>query len=352
MPYSRISLVNGDLIDEAVFEKIDNSFDRLYTDIYDKKTYSNWELVSSTTSDLLKVKYDRQSTGSISGWWGCIGKPQNFSRIKFPVKPIEGNIITSIMVKIVIMPPQNEITFTEGSRGIEPRPRDWETVIEKAISFDPEVNPLVDGVYNIIEMEFDSMIENTKGDYLFMAIMPNVKASVGLFLKTYEDIPYNGWTYYTTNGSFTGCTPLGAGTHNINSKEVYCLACEFYRKESTMEYIEIDTYKKGKFYELVNNCINNSESFGEIFKESYKNYFACGSLNLLNSTAQYYTNSDSSFTGVVFSIGRVPSDIESAGVLLQIRGRSRNGSTDPITRVNVFLYKVKEAPLTATYNGQ
>ena len=151
MSYDRIALVNGDLIDEAVFEKIDNSFERLYQDIYDTKVINKWELVDATTSNLLKPSYVRETQSSISGWWACVGAPQHFNKIKFVIKPIEGETIETIMIKIAEMPPRSEITFTEGTRGVSPRPNAWPTLVEKAISFNEE-NALTPGVYNIVEL--------------------------------------------------------------------------------------------------------------------------------------------------------------------------------------------------------
>ena len=70
------------------------------------------------------------------------------------------------------------------------------------------------------------------------------------------------------------------------------------------------------------------------------------------STAKSYQNSSSTFTGVVFPIGVVPDSIESSGVLLQVKTRSNNNSTKPISMVNAFLYSVEDIPLTSVYSGK
>lgn len=352
MVYERLDLVTGDELNEDVFKHYDDSFERIYDDLYDTKTNDEWDLVYQTCN-ITKPSYTNEySSSTFSGWYGCVGKPQGFNKVRFPVKPRTDCPITSITVKVLEMPSLSDITLgTSGTNPYTPKPSGWTVLAGKTISFD-EDNALTTGTYNLIECEFDDVILNNDGKYLFLAILCNNLATMGFFKSTYSDIEFNPWIFYSTNGSASTCTGLGVGTYDSTSKEVYTLACEFYYKSSSTTYIEVGTTKKDKFFNLVNECINNSDSFGEIFQEAYKNNYVCGSKNLVQDSSTTVASATSTFTGVVFPIGVLPSDLESTGVLLKIAARSYNSSTTPITRVNAFLYSVEDVPLTSTYSGQ
>lgn len=353
MSYTRLNLKQDDLLEEKVFTHIDDHFERVYEDLYDTKVNDEWELVGATTANLLKPGYSNEYPSStFSGWWGCIGKPQGFNKVRFPVKPRTDYPITAITVRVLEMPLLSDITLgTSGTNPYTPKPNGWNILAEKTISFD-EDNMLTTGTYNLVECEFSDVILNSDGKYLFLAVLCNNRATMGFFKTTYSDIEFNPWIFYATNGSTSTCTGLGVGTYDSTSKEVYTLACEFYYKSASTSYIEIGTSKKDKFFGLVNECLNNSESFGEIFQEAYKYKYKCGSINLSSATATSFQNSSSTFTGVVFPIGAIPEDIESQGVLLQVKARSNNNSTKPISQVNAFLYSVEDVPLTETYSGK
>ena len=351
MAYERLdkTYTDGEVWDGAAVTHIDNSFERVYGDFYDVKVNDTWSLVSATVNNLLDVDYSSErNTSSFSGWWGCVGKPQNFNRIVFPVKQRVDYPIGSITAKIVEVPPLSEVTIA--SYGVTPQPKDWNVIAERTVTI-PEDRTLNTESYNLIEVDFADVITNEKGSYLYLAILCDTRATLGYFLKNYPDIEYNPWTYYTTNGA-QGSSALASGDYDINSKDVYSLACEFYYKASSTSYMAVGTSKKDKFFNLVNECINNSDSFGEIFQEKYKNNYLCGSLNLCKTTTKSYTNSDGGFTGVVFPVGVLPSNLETDGVLLQVKARARSNSTKPISKVHAFLYSVDSAPLTETYEGQ
>lgn len=352
MAYERLDnmYIAGRVWDEAAITHIDDSFERVYDDLYDIKVNDTWEFVYTTAENLLDVDYDSERhTSSFSGWWGCVGKPQNFNKIIFPVKQRVDYPIGSITVKIVEVPPLNEVTI--GDWGVTPQPIDWNILAERTVTI-PEDRMLSTDSYNLIEVDFADVITNEKGSYLYLAILCDTRATLGYFLKNYPDIEYNPWTYYATNGAQKS-SPLAGGDYDSTSKDVYSLACEFYYKASSTNYLTVGTSKKDKFFNLVNECINNSDSFGEIFQEKYKYNYACGSLDLTRTTATSYTNTASgAFTGVVFPVGVVPTNFETAGVLLQVKSRSRNDSTTPITKVHAFLYSVDNVPLTETYEGK
>lgn len=332
---------------------IEDGIATVYDDLYDTKVNNEWELKDATTSNLLRPGYTNEySTSTFSGWCGCIGKPTGFNKIRFPVKPRTDYTITSITVQILEIPALSDVTLgSSNSSPYTPTPSNWTVVASKVVNFD-EDNALVVGGYNYVECEFDEVINNTEGKYYYLSICCNNRVTMGFFKTTYSDIEFNPWIWYATDGKSYTHTGLGVGTYDSTSTEVYTLACEFYYKSSSTSYITIGTEKKDKFFNLVNECINNSDSFGEIFQEAYKYNYLCGSINLSSSTATSYQNTTSTFTGVVFPIGVIPEDMESAGALIQVKTRSYNDSTTPISKVNVFLYSVDDVPLTETYQGQ
>lgn len=112
MPYERLDLRNGDELDEEVFKQFDDSFEKVYNDLYDTKVNNEWELIDATTANLLKPGYTNEySTSTFSGWYGCIGKPLGFNKVKFPIKPRTDYPITSITVKILEMPLLSDVAF-------------------------------------------------------------------------------------------------------------------------------------------------------------------------------------------------------------------------------------------------
>lgn len=352
MIYDSLNLDTGDLLNKEVFEHIDQSFDKLYTDLYDIKTDNEWTLVGQTC-DISNPDYTNEYPSStFSGWCGCIGKPSNFNKIKFPIKPRTDYTITSITVQILEIPAFSDVVLgSSASNPYNPTPSNWTVVASKILNFG-EDNALVVNNYNYIECEFDEIINNSEGKYYYLSVCCNNRVTMGFFKTIYDDIEFNPWIWYATGGRSYTHTGLGVGTYDSTSTEVYTLACEFYYKSSSTSYITIGTEKKDKFFNLVNECINNSDSFGEIFQEAYKYNHLCGSINLSDSTASYYQNTTSTFTGVIFPIGVIPNDLESAGALIQVKARSFNNSTAPISKVNVFLYSVEDIPLTETYKGQ
>lgn len=353
MIYDRLDLETGALLEKGVFKHIDDSFERVYEDLYDEKTIKEWIFVGATTSNLLNPGYTNEySSSTFSGWCGCIGKPAGFNKIRFPVKPREGYPISSITARILELPPLSDVVLgSSTSNPYSPKPAQWTEVASKTVGFD-EDNALVVGSYNIVEVEFNEVIENSEGKYYALSVTCNNRVTMGFFKTTYQDIEFNPWIWYATNGASTAHTGLGVGTYDSTSKQVYTLACDFYYKSGSTSYTEIGTTKKDKFFNLVNECLNNSESFGEIFQEAYKNNYVCGSKNLVQDSSTTVASATSTFTGVVFPIGVLPSDLESTGVLLKIAARSYNSSTTPITRVNAFLYSVEDVPLTSIYSGQ
>ena len=360
MAYDRLDLTTGDLLDSDVFKHLEDGIEgaynkshRMFEELYDTKKNEDFELVHKTCENLLEPKYSNSyASSTFSGWWGCIGNPQDFQKIEFVIQPRTDKPITTITVKILELPNLEEVTFGTATYAVTPRPTSWKILQEKVITIDGEEVTLTENSWNILSCQFDEPIINEDGKYLFLAVLCNNLVTMGFFKTIYNDIPYNPWIYYSTSGSLTSCTGLGVGTYDKDSKEVYTLACKLYRKSKTTTYTELGTSKKDKFFKLVNDCINNSDSFGEIFTEAYKYKYINGSIDLTKSLAKSFQNSSSTFTGVIFPIGILSSEIEVQGVLLQIKCRSNNGSTKPITKVDAFLYSVENVPTKSEYGGK
>lgn len=310
----------------------------IYDDLYDEKFYSSYDFVHQTIN-ISSPKYTNEyATSTFSGWWGCIGNPKNFNSVRFPVKVREEHPLSSIEVRILEMPAASEVIAA--TRGVTPTPKSWKIIASTTVDFEksPEA-----GLYQIITADFDKVIENADGKYLFLAVLCSDLITMGFFKTTYDDIEYNPWIYYATNGG-TGSTYLGVGTYDYNSKDVYTLAADFYLRTNGESYITIGTEKKDKFFNLVNDCLNNSDSFGEIFQEAYKPNYVIGSQNLVASSQTKYPSTTSTFTGILFPIGVIPKDQISDGCMLKIRARSYNGSTKSITKVWAYLYSVDSIP--------
>lgn len=352
MPYEKQYFKDYETILTAKhMDHIEDGIARIYDDLYDIKTSTEYISIYKT-DNIQKPDYAYQYASSVfSGWWGCIGKPRSFDQVRFPLVVREGHPLTSVEVRILEIPSKEEVTFntTSTNNAITPAPNKWKIIASATVAFEESPAP---GTNHIVTVNFSNPIVNTEGKYLYMGVLCSDLITMGFIETTYEDIEYNPWIFYATNGN-TNCNGVSGGyKYNPDSKTIYALAAEFFLKESETTKTVIGTSKKDKFFKLVNECLNNSDSFGEIFQESYKYGYLCGSANLTNSKVKSYGNTSSTFTGVVFPIGVVPANIETHGVLLQIKTRSEKGSTKPISRVNAYLYAVDDVPLTENYKGK
>lgn len=352
---------------------IEDGISTLYNAFYDTRTESISNAVGATcnlSSPDYNIVY---STSTFSGWCGYIGKPTNFNQVKFPIKPRKDYPITQITVSILEVPSRNNITFIYDEQGnisannpFTPKPNAWAVVATQNLVF--EDGELFEDSFNQIECTFDTVITNSENKCYYLSIICNNLVTMGLLppvSTTSLGLDFNPWTWYFTNG---GNTPSGiSGGERIYPTYdfVYPLACAFYYQQTAATYSVIGTEKKDKFFKLVNECLNNSESLGEVFEESYTTRYTCGSIDLSRYKATKYGNSGgnsgSTFTGVVFPIGRVPAEIDSTGVLLQLKARAHTGGNVepeylgqavPITKVYVYLYAVSEPPVTSKYKGE
>lgn len=323
-------------------EHIENAISTLYEDLYDSKTKSEYSLCYST-ANLSNFDYKFiYKTSTFSGWWSCCGKPQNFNRVRFPITVREGSPISSIVVKIGKLPEKNNISFS--TYGVTPTPMNWDTLCSVEITFD---EPLSEPGITYVNANLPSIIKNESGDYLFIGILCSAYATLGVVTNTYSDIPYNPWYYYATEGKQQNqSTAVVSGTYDSNSTTILTLPCEFYFLSSEESYIEIGSEKQDKFFNLVNNCIVNSDALSNIFEESYKRSYLVGSQDLTSAKGNTTTNipTTSTFTGVCFPIGIIPSNLEVNGCCLKIKARSYNEDSTPITKVWAYLYSVDTIP--------
>ena len=168
MTYERLDTkyVDGVTWDEAAVTRIDNTFERVYNDLYDTKVNDEWELVYQTCNINSPSYTNEYSSSVFSGWYGCIGKPQNFNKVIFPIKPRTDYPITAITVKVLEVPSWSEITLgTSTSSPYTPKPKDWTVLAEKTVSFVDEDSALNVGTYNLVECEFNDIIANEDGKY-------------------------------------------------------------------------------------------------------------------------------------------------------------------------------------------
>lgn len=355
MAYEKQEFIDGvTVLNAEHLEHMEDGIARIYDDFYDEKEYEKWTLIEGTSNNLLNPGYTATyDVSTFSGWTTCIGKPTGFNVVRFPIKIRENFPITQVVVKILEIPQLEELNFSvpsDSSAKFYPLPSNWKKVAEKTLSFSGN-NSLKVGEYNIIECEFDSVINNSDGKYYGLSVICNNIVTMGYIIVDYKDIPFDPWIWYGTNGSST--TNMGVtGSYDSTSKKIKTIACQFFYKFSSNRYITIGTEKKDKFFDLVNDCINNSESLGSIFQKSNRYLYSCGSADLVQGATTKATNGDSTFTGVVFPIGVIPKEIESQGVLLQIQGRSYKESVKPIKKVYAYLYSVDNIPLTDTYKGK
>lgn len=350
MAYERLNLKTGDELNEDVFKRIDDAIERVYEDLYDEKVNIEYSTVYSTVPNLTSPSYaDYWDRAEFSGWWGYCGKPQHFNRIKFPIKGRSGYDLTSIEVRILEMPDKSSVT-PSARFGVTPTPASWTVLAQKTINY---LKPLPVDAVTIATVDFDEIIENATGKHLFIAILGNARCSLGYCLINHSDIPYNPWIYYAVEGR-TGCASLsGAYTYDFNSTSVYTMAVEFLSSSDEEYYIEIGTSKRDKFFNLVNDCINNSDSFGEIFDEVYVPDHLCGSQDFTTNTGGTAHSTTTTFTGIIFPIGVIPQTVVSTGCSFRIKARkSDSGDTTPITKVWAWLYSVDSIPYTQTSTYQ
>lgn len=342
MAYERLDLKTGDELNEGVFKRIDDSFERIYDDLYDIKTDKTYTKIAETcdiNSPSYKTTYNYST---FSGWTVCMGNPSVIDRIVFPIKARSGKPIDSVTVEIREFADLADLTI--GTYGVTPAPNKWVKLGEKTVRFEESITETAS--YTKVTVDFDESIVNINNKYLICRILASAVSTMGVIEVTYEDIPYNPSYYYATDGG-SGCGVVSSYAYDSTSKKVMSVPLEVYSKYVSEPYTTIGTSKKDKFHELVNECLNNSESLGSLFVSKQKPSYLIGATNVLTSTSFSKADSGRAFTGVVFPIGVIPSNITSNGVCIPIRADSYNSSKTNVTSVTAYLYSVENVPENA-----
>lgn len=342
MAYERLDLKTGDELNEAVFKHIDDSIERIYDDLYDIKIDTSYTLVSQTCNIESPSYKTVWNYSTFSGWCACMGKPSVINRIQFPVLARTDAPIESFTVEIYEFAELADLTIN--TRGVTPNPKSWTMLGNKTITLE---NAIVDtSNYTIITVDFDETIVNANNKYLMCRIFAPVTLTMGMVEVTYDDIPYNPWYYYAAGGR-DGCTAVSSGTYDSTSTTILCLPVAIYSKSVSEPYTTIGTARKDKFHELVNEALNNSESFGSLFDSRQEPSYLIGSQNVISNTSFSTPDSNRAFRGVVFPVGVIPSDITIYGVSIPVTAGSYNSSTSAVTKVNCYLYSVEAVPENA-----
>lgn len=342
MTYQRQHFQPGDVLTAAALNEMDSVIERIENDLYDTKIDSTYSLVSQTCDVAAPPYASYYNWSTFSGWWAVIGKPTHIDTIKFPIAAREGTEISGGSITIYEFPDESELTFS--STGPSPRPNNWTVLGSKTFSL---TIPVTDSAIDtVIQVDFDSRINNTNNKYLMAHIDFPLIVTLGILNVTYDDIPYDPSLYYSESGH-SGCSII-TGTYDKDNKTVKCLPVEIYARTDSAPYQTIGTSPSDKFFGLVNDCINNSESFSSLFDKRRIAEYEVGSQNLVLSKTTTTYDQWGTFSGACFYIGEVPDTYQSDGVAFSIYSRSYNSSTTPITKVWAYLYAVDSVPIRGT----
>ena len=335
MAYERLNLKDGAVFDETHIKRIDDGIESLYNDLYSMKTTVTYTLETQTANVDTPSYSTVYAHSTFSGWGSYAGKPAKFDRVQFPVLVRSGYPISQFNVKVYEIPETDEMTFSGNT--YTPRPNAWNCIASVTSNLKNTLE--YTGVYEIVTVDFPQQIVNTNNKHLYIHVYTHSPITMGICSYTVTDAPFNPDYHYTAGGG----TSISSDTGGLSNTSTTFkgIAVAFYSKQvSEGEYI-LDTEAGGAFHELVQESINNSETFSSVFSEKHNTYFAgVGSINLF-ADARYYTQGlSSTFTGRCFPIGVIPSDIIMGGIGLRISARA------DVTRLFVTLYEVDQYPVS------
>ena len=327
---------------ESGIEAAEKSVEDLCEKFVDTKVDVSYEFVSQTCNINSPTYRFHRDDGGFSGYCACIGKPSEIGSIMFPVRAREGQPFSDGQIAIYEMPDLDEIEI--GTSGPTTSPLSWNKLGSTKFILEEAVESHTEDT--IVRADFDTTIVNTSGKYLMAHIYMPVPVTLGLIEVKIDDIPYNPWYWYSSGGA-SGVTRWPS-TYT-NNTTIYCLPVACYAKNVSDPYTVIGTGVKDKFFNLVNECINNSESFSTLFAERFNPKYSIGSANLTLADPATTTDKMSTFTGVAFYAGEIPSTYKSDGISLSIYSHGYNGSTTPVTKVWAYAYTVDTVP---TYSAK
>ena len=348
MAYVRQEFKNDETVLTAEhLNHIEDGIFRVYDDLYDSKSINTYEKAYTTTENFSKPSWTTQFiTSTFNGWYACVGKPLSFNRIKFLIAARADMPINSIRIAFYEVPNLDEITLNTEEKNVAkaytPVIKDWNRIAFKEVWLD---EPITSTTYVPVTIDFDRTITSSRYLYAYIGSADATYVSMGIFKNTYNDIPFDPYYAYSNGNTNDNCAYVTNNSYDYTSKNVVCHAMEFYTVTESVPYIELGTKKKDKFFELVNECMNNSESLGSVFEEKYTPYYnGIGSQDLLKTKSTKIADPGSTFTGVVFACGVVPSDKEIHGAAFQISARTYNGDSSPATECYAYLYEVDKIP--------
>ena len=367
MAYERLNLKTDDLLDESVFEHIDDNFERVYDDLYDDKT-TGGELVEyfNTFSASTGISY----SSTYAGWTGYVGTVKDITHVKFQFKVINGYPISMVCIKFWEVPDKSSLTPKSDGRGYTPDINKWNLISTTVKSFEAVTDS---SVFTEKTIELDVPIFNNEKQ-LVMGIdfnnivtypmakltaeqFPNDMPVFGVVTSSTRNPDYENLTEAmiknTTWGQVTGI--LDATAFNFdNPTTVVAPKCILYNLEGATSYSEIGTQDEDKFSDLVKEVLNNSGIQDNIdlatsmvtsnFEPVVENSYYKGTQNLDNSQLSQNSNLTSTFCGFLWGIGKVPSNIMLSGFKTIVKCRNNVGDYTTCTKVWAYLYESDVAP--------
>ena len=363
MPYERLNLRTDDLIDEAVFVHIDDSFEQIYTDLYDSKVgggslveYFNTYNVTST----------RTFTATFAGWTGYIGTVKNISHVKFKFKAVSGYPVSMFCIKFWEVPDKVTLTANASGIGYTPDINSWKVISTTVRSFKDVTNSQT---FTEQTVELDMPITNNKKK-LVMGIDFNNVATYPITFMNADTFPgdmpdFGVVTSSTRTPDYENITEesiknirwvqttnfLSVDEFGFNAPiKVVAPVCTLYNFEGGTSTTELGTQNKDKFSNLVKDVLNNAGIQNNIdlatsmvktnFKSGIETSYYKGSQNLdKNETVKNNAISDQT-SGFLWCTGKVPADIMIAGFKTAIKTRIKSDSNYvKATKVWGYLYE-------------
>lgn len=336
MAYEKLNLITGDLLDQEVFEHLEEGIEqgcKCFEDLYSLKTQVSYTLESQTVNIKVPTYKSIYSHSTFSGWGSYAGNPTKFDRVQFPVQVRSGYPISYFNVRVYEMPEYEKMTFS--GKTYTPRPNSWNCIASITYNFKEALE--YTGSFEIVTIDFPNQIINSNNKHLYIHVYTHSPITMGVCSYTVTDAPFNPDYHYSSDGNAKLSTDTG-GLSNT-STNFQGIPVAFYSKNVSDGVLTLDVENGGKFHKLVQESINNSETFNSVFTTKNNTYFTgVGSINLFSEKRYYSESIVSGISGFCFPIGRIPSDVTFGGIGIRLTA-SKN-----IKTVFVSLYEVEQYP--------
>lgn len=369
MAYNRLDqkYKAGQVWDEAAISHIDNSFERIYDDLYDDKT-TGGTLVEyfNTFSASTAISY----SATFAGWTGYVGTVNDITHVKFQFKVVSGYPVSMVCIKFWELPEKSTMRPNANGLGYNPSINTWKLlsttvksfeVVTDSSAFTQKTIELDIPIHNnekqlVMGIDFNNIVTYPMAK-LTAAQFPNDMPAFGVVTSSTRTPDYENLTEAmiknTTWNQTTGI--LDATAFNFdNPTTVIAPKCVLYNLEGATPYIEIGTQEEDKFSDLVKNVLDNSGITDNInlsvsmvtsnFEPVIENSYYKGTQNLDNSQLSQHGNMTSTFCGFFWGIGKVPSDIMLSGFKTIVQCRNNTGNYTTCTKVWGYLYESDVAP--------